>query len=332
MNKQEVQEHFWDLNEKKGEECIQNAVNEIINLTWLNSKMGPAEASDKSEIGQLFLSPPTPFPVYVLKRCLEGILSSGLEMRTGLTLLFNAFLEKFAPSLDFDKLLEFIETNSKIQKSEKPVKKQALISGQLALFTEISSYSSVTYSVVNKIIDTLFGLFDKYPESDALLLVKSIINSAGTDVYASFPTGKSVKLVDTICSLTEKRLANTAEITKMTPKDLSLILMLAPFSCLTSDNKTSAAYQIRGRSSQLVRQTFKTDLLSEKACHYLIGLLLKEKLQETSPLYFEFYCDYLKQLSLKEAISNGGSIHPSIFFAAFSILSARRIWSPLREK
>ena len=123
--------------------------------------------------------------LYTINRLIGGICSTGIEYREGFGITLQLFLDKYSKEINFVQLLESIQKESYVPKSEKNNVKICSVSGKIFIYKILLGINSLSEDNILYIIKQILPIAkqNKNLEEGCILLIKEIFDKILGEFY-----------------------------------------------------------------------------------------------------------------------------------------------------
>ena len=124
---------FNGLHKSNQKDNIISNANNIISSISIDEKNSTINKEKYKNFLKVFASPCDDL-LYTINRLVGGICSTGVEYREGFGITLQLFLDKFSKEINYSELLESIQKESYVPKSEKNNVKICALSGKIFIY------------------------------------------------------------------------------------------------------------------------------------------------------------------------------------------------------
>ena len=197
---------FNGLHKSNQKDNIILNANKIISSINIDEKNSLINKEKYKNFLKVFASPCEEL-LYTINRLVGGICSTGVEYREGFGLTLELFLDKFSKEISFSELLESIQKESYVPKSEKNHVKICALSGKIFIYKILLGINNLSEDNIIYIIKQILLIVkqQKSLEEACIVLMKEIFDKVFNDFF-DIKKNKNNKLLegifkslDTVC-------------------------------------------------------------------------------------------------------------------------------------
>ena len=189
---------FNGLHKSNSKENILSNANNIVSGISISQNNSSLNKEKYKNFLKVFSSPCDDL-LYTINRLIGGICSTGVEYREGFGITLQLFLDKFSKEINFIELLQSIQKESYVPKSEKNNVKVCAISGKIFIYKILLGINSLSEDNIILIIKQILPIPKQYKnmEEACLLLIKEIFDKIFSDFF-DIKKNKNNKLLEGI--------------------------------------------------------------------------------------------------------------------------------------
>ena len=189
---------FNGLHKSNSKENILSNANNIVSGISISQNNSSLNKEKYKNFLKVFSSPCDDL-LYTINRLIGGICSTGIEYREGFGITLQLFLDKFSKEINFIELLQSIQKESYVPKSEKNNVKVCAISGKIFIYKILLGINSLSEDNIILIIKQILPIPKQYKnmEEACLLLIKEIFDKIFSDFF-DIKKNKNNKLLEGI--------------------------------------------------------------------------------------------------------------------------------------
>ena len=189
---------FNGLHKSNQKENIISNANNIISSLSISENITSLNKEKYKNFLKVFASPCDDL-LYTINRLIGGICSTGVEYREGFGITLQLFLDKFSKEINFSELLESIQKESYVPKSEKNNVKLCALSGKIFIYKIFLGINSLSEDNIIYIIKQILPIAkqQKSLEEACIVLIKEIFDKIFNDFY-DIKKNKNNKLLEGI--------------------------------------------------------------------------------------------------------------------------------------
>ena len=189
---------FNGLHKSNSKENILSNANNIVSGISISRNNSSLNKEKYKNFLKVFSSPCDDL-LYTINRLIGGICSTGVEYREGFGITLQLFLDKFSKEINFIELLQSIQKESYVPKSEKNNVKVCAISGKIFIYKILLGINSLSEDNIILIIKQILPIPKQYKnmEEACLLLIKEIFDKIFSDFF-DIKKNKNNKLLEGI--------------------------------------------------------------------------------------------------------------------------------------
>ena len=197
---------FNGLHKSNQKDNIISNANNIISSISIDEKNSSINKEKYKNFLKVFASPCDDL-LYTINRLIGGICSTGVEYREGFGITLQLFLDKFSKEINFSELLESIQKESYVPKSEKNNVKICALSGKIFIYKILLGVNNLSEDNIIYIIKQILLIVkqQKSLEEACIVLMKEIFDKVFKDFF-DIKKNKNNKLLegifkslDTVC-------------------------------------------------------------------------------------------------------------------------------------
>ena len=175
---------FNGLHKSNSKENIILNANNIVSSISITDNASISNKEKYKNFLKVFASPCDDL-LYTINRLIGGICSTGVEYREGFGITLQLFLDKFSKEINFSQLLESIQKESYVPKSEKNNVKISALSGKIFIYKILLGINSLTEDNIIYIIKQILPIAkqNKNLEEACTLLIKEIFDKIFNEFY-----------------------------------------------------------------------------------------------------------------------------------------------------
>ena len=197
---------FNGLHKSNQKDNIISNANNIISSIAIDEKNSSINKEKYKNFLKVFASPCDDL-LYTINRLVGGICSTGVEYREGFGITLQLFLDKFSKEINYSELLESIQKESYVPKSEKNNVKICALSGKIFIYKILLGINNLSEDNIIYIIKQILLIVkqQKSLEEACIVLMKEIFDKVFNDFF-DIKKNKNNKLLegifkslDTVC-------------------------------------------------------------------------------------------------------------------------------------
>ena len=197
---------FNGLHKSNSKDNIISNANNIVSNISITQESSILNKEKYKNFLKVFATPSDDL-LYTINRLIGGICSIGLEYREGFGMTLQLFLDKFSKDINFTELLESVQKESYVPKSEKNNVKIAALSGKLFIYKILIGITNLSEDNITFIVKQILTIAkqQKNLEEACIVLIKEIFDKIFNDFF-DIKKNKNNKLLegifkslDTIC-------------------------------------------------------------------------------------------------------------------------------------
>ena len=197
---------FNGLHKSNSKESIISNANNILSSISITQNSTISNKEKYKNFLKVFATPCDDL-LYTINRLIGGICSTGVEYREGFGITLQLFIDKFSKEINFSELLESIQKEAYVPKSEKNNVKICALSGKIFIYKILLGINSLSEDNIIYIIKQILSIAkqNKNLEEACILLIKEIFDKIFNEFY-DIKKNKINKLLegifktlDTIC-------------------------------------------------------------------------------------------------------------------------------------
>lgn len=218
---------FNGLNEKNPKEIIvQNAEN-LVNMIELTSPV-PIKQTEKLKDYLNICKNSSEDLLYTLRRLIGGLGSTGIEYRLGFTLALSLLINKFGASINATELLNCIQKETFVPKSETNHVKICAMSGRLLLLKIVLSIKGLSIENIIFILREIFALSSIKSMEESML---QTLSECFQKIFGNYYTDikKANKLYEGLLKLIEPLSENKNKLHKCSMLEFSIYIILLQY-------------------------------------------------------------------------------------------------------
>ena len=189
---------FNGLHKSNSKDNILSNANNIVSAISITQETSSINKEKYKHFLKVFASPNADL-LYTINRLVGGICSIGLEYREGFGITLQLFLDKFSKEINFSELLQSIQKESYVPKSEKNNVKIAAVSGKIFLYKILIGINSLSEDNIIYIVKQILDIAkqNKNMEEACIVLIKEIFDKIFSDFF-DIKKNKNNKLLEGI--------------------------------------------------------------------------------------------------------------------------------------
>ena len=175
---------FNGLHKSNSKENIISNANNIVSSISITENASISNKEKYKNYLKVFASPCDDL-LYTINRLIGGICSTGIEYREGFGITLQLFLDKFSKEINFTQLLESIQKEAYVPKSEKNNVKICSLSGKIFIYKILLGINSLLEENIIYIIKQILPISkqNKNLEEACILLIKEIFDKIFNEYY-----------------------------------------------------------------------------------------------------------------------------------------------------
>ena len=175
---------FNGLHKSNSKENIISNANNIVSSISITQNSTISNKEKYKNFLKVFASPCDDL-LYTINRLVGGISSKGVEYREGIGMTLQLFIDKFSGEINFSELLESIQKEAYVPKSEKNNVKVCALSGKIFIYKILLGINSLSEDNIIYIIKQICAIAkqNKNLEEACILLVKEIFDKIFNEFF-----------------------------------------------------------------------------------------------------------------------------------------------------
>ena len=175
---------FNGLHKSNSKESIISNANNILSSISITQNSTISNKEKYKNFLKVFATPCDDL-LYTINRLIGGICSTATEFREGFGITLQLFLDKFSKEINFSELLESIQKEAYVPKSEKNNVKICALSGKIFIYKILLGINSLSEDNIIYIIKQILSIAkqNKNLEEACILLIKEIFDKIFNEFY-----------------------------------------------------------------------------------------------------------------------------------------------------